>query len=101
MTNKTEITRTISRTLVKYVTLKWSDDGTPETVNREISFDGILQKEKAQEKVSKMDSTARVLSVTTFDDVYGWYLDDIMPYAHKVVRPASQQKKDDKGMKGL
>lgn len=95
MTNKAEITRTISRTLVKYVTLKWSDDGKPETVNREISFDGILQKEKAQEKVSKMDSTARVQSVTTFDDVYGWYLDDIMPYAHKVVRPVSQQKKGD------
>ena len=50
-------------------------------------------KEKAQEKVSKMDNTARVQSVTTFDDVYGWYLDDIMPLAHKVVRPASQQKK--------
>lgn len=94
MASKVEITRTISRTLVKYVTLKWSDNGTPEMVNREISFDGILQKEKAQEKVSKMDSTARVQSVTTFDDVYGWYLDDIMPYAHKVVRPASQQRKE-------
>lgn len=94
MASKVEITRTISRTLVKYVTLKWSDDGMPETVNREISFDGILSKEKAQEKVSKMDSTARVQSVTTFDDVYGWYLDDIMSYAHKVVRPASQQKKE-------
>lgn len=94
MASKVEITRTISRTLVKYVTLKWGDNGTPEMVNREISFDGILQKEKAQEKVSKMDSTARVQSVTTFDDVYGWYLDDIMPYAHKVVRPASQQKKE-------
>lgn len=94
MASKVEITRTISRTLVKYVTLKWSDNGTPEMVNREISFDGILQKEKAQEKVSKMDSTARVQLVTTFDDVYGWYLDDIMPYAHKVVRPASQQRKE-------
>lgn len=94
MAGKLEITRTISRTLVKYVTLKWGDDGTPETVNREVSFDGILPKEKAQEKVSKMDTTGRVISVTTFDDVYGWYLDDIMPYAHKVVRPASQQKKD-------
>ena len=93
MASKVEITRTISRTLVKYVTLKWSDDGMPETVNREISFDGILSKEKAQEKVSKMDTTARVQSVITFDDIYGWYLDDIMPYAHKVVRPASQQKK--------
>lgn len=93
MASKVEITRTISRTLVKYVTLKWSDDGMPETVNREISFDGILSKEKAQEKVSKMDTTARVQSVTTFDDVYGWYLDDIMPLAHKIVRPASQQKK--------
>lgn len=94
MASKVEITRTISRTLVKYVTLKWSDDGTPETVNREVSFDGILSKEKAQEKASKMDNTARVVSVTTFDDVYGWYLDEIMPYAHKVVRPASQQKKE-------
>ena len=44
MASKLEITRTISRTLVKYVTPKWSDDGKPETVNREISFDGILQK---------------------------------------------------------
>lgn len=94
MASKVEITRTISRTLVKYVTLKWGDDGTPETVNREVSFDGILSKEKAQEKASKMDNTARVVSVTTFDDVYGWYLDEIMPYAHKVVRPASQQKKE-------
>ena len=93
MASKVEITRTISRTLVKYVTLKWGDDGNPETVNREMSFDGIMQKEKAQEKVSKMDNTARVQYVETFDDVYGWYLDDIMPYAHKVVRPASQQKK--------
>lgn len=92
MANKVEITRTISRTLVKYVTLKWSDDGTPETVNREVSFDGVLSKEKAQEKASKMDNTARVVSVMTFDDVYGWYIDDIMPLAHKVVRPASQQK---------
>lgn len=92
MASKVEITRTISRTLVKYVTLKWSDNGTPEMVNREVSFDGILSKEKAQEKVSKMDNTARVVSVMIFDDVYGWYLDDIMPYAHKVVRPASQQK---------
>lgn len=94
MASKIEITRTISRTLVKYVTLKWGNDGKPETVNREISFDGVMSKEKAQEKVSKMDNTARVLSVTTFDDVYGWYLDDIMAYAHKVVRPASQQKKE-------
>lgn len=94
MANKVEITRTISRTLVKYVTLKWSDNGTPETVNREVSFDGILSKEKAQEKTSKMDNTARVQSVTIFDDVYGWYLDDIMPLAHKVVRPTSQQKKE-------
>lgn len=94
MPSKLEITRTISRTLVKYVTLKWSNDGTPETVNREISFDGIMSKEKAQEKVSKIDNTARVQSVITFDDVYGWYLDDIMQYAHKVVRPASQQKKE-------
>lgn len=92
MSRKLEITRTISRSLVKYVTLKWGDDGTPETVNREISFNGIFSKEKAQEKVSKMDNTARVLSVTTFDDIYGWYLDEIMPYAHKVVRPVSQQK---------
>ena len=94
MASKIEITRTISRTLVKYVTLKWSNEGTPETVDRSISFDGIMTKEKAQEKVSKMDNTARVLSVTTFDDVYGWYLDDIMPLAHKVTRPASQQRKD-------
>ena len=94
MASKVEITRTIARTLVKYVTLKWSNEGTPETVNRELSFDGIISKEKAQEKLSKMDSTARVLSVTTFDDVYGWYIDDIMPYAHKVVRPASQQRKE-------
>lgn len=92
MASKVEITRTISRSLVKYVTLKWGDDGTPEAVNREISFDGIFSKEKAQEKVSKMDNTARVLSVKTFDDVYGWYLDDIISLAHKVVRPASQQK---------
>lgn len=94
MASKIEITRTISRTLVKYVTLKWGNDGKPEMVNREISFDGIMSKEKAQEKVSKMDNTARLLSVTVFDDVYGWYIDDIMPYAHKVVRPASQQKKE-------
>ena len=94
MASKIEITRTISRTLVKYVTLKWGNDGNPETVSREISFDGIMSKEKAQEKISKMDNTARALSVTTFDDVYGWYLDDIMPHAHKVVRPASQQKKE-------
>ena len=93
MASKVEITRTISRTLVKYVTLKWGDDCKPVTVKREISFDGILSKEKSQEKVSKMDNTALVQSVTTFDDVYGWYLDDIMPLAHKVVRPASQQKK--------
>ena len=94
MASKIEITRTISRTLVKYVTLKWGNDGKPETVQREISFDGIFTKEKAQEKVSKMDNTARVLSVTVFDDVFGWYLDDIMPLAHKVVRPASQQRKE-------
>ena len=94
MASKVEITRTISRSLVRYATLKWGDNGEPETVSREISLDGILSKDKAQEKVSKMDGTARVLSVTVFDDVYGWYLDDIMPYAHKVVRPASQQKKE-------
>ena len=47
MASKVEITRTISRTLVKYVTLKWGDNGTPETVNREISFDGIMSKENA------------------------------------------------------
>lgn len=94
MASKIEITRTISRTLVKYVTLKWSNEGTPETVNREISFDGILSKEKAQEKVSKMDNTARVLAVQVFDDVLGWYLDDILPLAHKVIRPVSQQKKE-------
>lgn len=90
---KVEITRTISRTLVNYVTLKWSDDGTPATVNREVSFDGVLTKEKAKEKLSKMDSTARLQSITVLDDVYGWYLEDIMPFAHKVVRPSSQQKK--------
>lgn len=53
MASKVEINRTISRTLVKYVTLKWSDDGMPETVNREISFDGILQKEKHKKKSQK------------------------------------------------
>lgn len=94
MASKIEITRTISRTLVKYVTLKWGNDGKPETVNREISYDGIMTKENAQTKVVKMDSTARVIEIVHFDDVYGWYLDDIMPYAHKVVRPASQQKKE-------
>lgn len=94
MASKVEITCTISRTLVDYVTLKWSDNGAPELISREISFDGILAKEKAQEKLSRMDNTARVQSVMTFDDVYGWYLDDIMPYAHKVVRPASQQRKE-------
>lgn len=94
MANKIEITRTISRTLVKYVTLKWGNDGKPETVNREISYDGIITKENAQTKVSKMDSTARVVDIVHFDDVYGWYLDEIMPLAHKVVRPASQQKKE-------
>lgn len=94
MASKIEITRTISRTLVKYVTLKWSNDGKPETVDREISFDGIIKREDAQAKVSKMDSTARVTDIVHFDDVYGWYLDDIMPLAHKVVRPASQQKKE-------
>lgn len=88
-----EITRTVSRTLVKYVTLKWGNDGTPETVNREVSIDGIVDKQKAQEKVAKTDAMARVLDVVHFDDVYGWYLDDIMPLAHKVVRPASQQRK--------
>jgi hypothetical protein len=94
MASKIEITRTISRTLVKYVTLKWGNDGKPEMVNREISYDGIITKENAQAKVSKMDSTARVVDIVHFDDVYGWYLDEIMPLAHKVVRPASQQKKE-------
>ena len=90
---RVEITRTVSRTLVKYVTLKWSNDGTPETVNREVSIDGIVDKQKAQEKVSKTDATARVLEVVHFDDVYGWDLYEIMSLAHKVVRPASQQRK--------
>lgn len=91
---RVEITRTISRTLVKYVTLKWGNDGQPEIVNREISFDGIIDKQKAQEKVTKIDNTARVTEVVHFDDVLGWYLDEILPMAHKVVRPASQQKKE-------
>lgn len=90
---RTEITRTVFRTLVRYVALKWSNDGTPETVNREVSIDGIVTKQEAQEKVSKTDATARVLEVVHFNDVYGWYLDEIMPLAHKVVRPASQQRK--------
>lgn len=93
MASRIEITRTVSRTLVKYVTLKWSNDGQPETASREISFDGIIDRQKAQEKVSKMDATARVIDIVHFDDVLGWYLDEILPLAHKVVRPASQQKK--------
>ena len=93
MATRIEITRTISRTLVRYVTLKWSDDGKPETVNREISFDGIIDRQKSQEKVNKIDATARVIDIVHFDDVWGWYLDEILPLAHKVVRPASQQKK--------
>ena len=95
MANRVEITRTVSRTLVKYVTLKWGNDGQPETVNREISFDGIIDRQKAQEKVSKMDATARIIDILHFDDVLGWYLDEILSLAHKVVRPASQQKKGD------
>lgn len=38
-------------------------------VNREISYDGIITKENAQAKVSKMDSTARVVDIVHFDDV--------------------------------
>lgn len=93
MASRIEITRTVSRTVVKYVTLKWGNDGQPETVNREISFDGLIDRQKAQEKVSNMDATARVIDIVHFDDILGWYLDEILPLAHKVVRPASQQRK--------
>lgn len=86
-----EVTRTITRTTIRYAAINEQGDVYDDAV----TVIGKYDQEQAQKYVTKQGVIGRVTTVDSVDVIWGISEEDFLKYGHEVTRPASQSKKVD------